>query len=228
MKKVLLTAIAVFAFGFANAQENNSYKPKKESITTEVGLTGGLNNANFDLSTGVLKFRYFLKDDLALRAGFGLGSKKQETITGPDVNPTTTTLKNSNTQINLGVEKHFAGSDRLSTYAGVDLLIGFKGASKNVAEQNGNYQNTTGANGAGAKAGNFFGLRLLTGADYYIAKKVFLGVEIGLDIVTSKDKDIDVETKIGSAVVNSPTLKGASTFQTQTGVVGGVRIGYQF
>lgn len=54
MKKFLLTAAAVFAFGFANAQE--SFKPVKGTLTTEVGVTGGILNTKFDAIGGAAKF----------------------------------------------------------------------------------------------------------------------------------------------------------------------------
>lgn len=232
MKKVLLTAAAVFAFTFANAQEStSSYKPVKGTVTTEVGLTGGLNNANFDLNTGVLKFRYFLKDDLGLRLGFATNSKKTESINNSNPNNVETTIsKNSDFTLNLGVEKHFAGTERLSTYAGADLLIGFRGAKTEYTENNyfynvdggSNFNTTTG--NYDNRAGNYFGLRLLTGADYYIAKKVFLGVEAGLNVITGKDKDIEI-SETGQPNVN---IAGGKNSGITTQVIGGIRIGYQF
>ncbi|GAA4774327.1 MULTISPECIES: outer membrane beta-barrel protein [Flavobacterium] len=230
MKKVLLTAAAVFAFTFANAQEStSSYKPVKGTVTTEVGLTGGLNNANFDLNTGVLKFRYFLKDDLGLRLGFATNSNKTESIDNSNPNNVETTInKNSNFTLNLGVEKHFAGTERLSTYAGADLLLNFKGAKTEYTENN-YFYNVDGANIDNAgnfinNAGTQFGLRLVTGADYYIAKKVFLGVEAGLNILTGKNKDIEI-SETGQPNVN---IAGGKESGITTQVIGGIRIGYQF
>ena len=233
MKKVLLTAAAVFAFGFANAQEGTTtsdYKPTKGTVTTEVGLTGGLNNTDFDLNTGVLKFRYFLKDDLGLRLGFATNSNKTEEIDNSDLTNVATLInKRSDLTLNLGVEKHFAGSDRLSTYAGADLLIGFTGASTEYTENAYSY-NVDGANDSNVSGnftnngGNYFGLRLLTGADYYIAKKVFLGVEAGLNIVTGKNKDIEITETAQPNV----SITGGKNSGISTNVIGGVRIGYQF
>ena len=84
MKKIILTVATIFAFGVVNAQEKSDYKPSKGTVTTEVGLTGGLNNADFNLNTGVLKFRYFLKDDLGLRLGFATNSNKTEDVDNTD------------------------------------------------------------------------------------------------------------------------------------------------
>jgi hypothetical protein len=233
MKKVLLSAIALLSLTFVNAQEEtiSVYKPVKGTIATEVGLTGGLNNANFNLNTGTLKFRYFLKDDMALRLGLGINSNKTENIDNSNVNNVETLInKSSNTLINLGVEKHFAGSERLSTYAGGDLLLGFSGASAEYTENNYSY-NVEGANlfnnltiNNSQRASTDFGFRLFTGADYYIAKKVFIGVEAGINFLTSKEKDIEItETSVPNV-----TVAGGKSAGLSTSIVGGVRIGYQF
>ncbi|MBC5836063.1 outer membrane beta-barrel protein [Flavobacterium sp. F372] len=233
MKKVLFTVAAVMTFGLMNAQEvttTSAYKPVKGTIATEVGLTGGLNNTDFDLNTGVVKFRYFFKDDMALRLGLGINSNKEETVINPDpTNPGTLINKNSNNLVNLGIEKHFAGSDRLSTYAGADLLIGFNGASGEYTENGYSYE-IDGAQidpATGDPVGNAstqFGFRLFTGADYYITKKVFLGVEAGLNFLASSQKDI-VISETGSENENIP---GGKSGGLSTNVVGGVRIGFQF
>lgn len=226
MKKVLLTVAAVMTFGLMSAQEEttSAYKPVKGTIATEVGLVGGLNNADFNLNTGALKFRYFFKDDMALRLGLGVNSNKMEDIN--DAVPTnveTETFKSSNTTLKLGIEKHFAGADRLSTYAGADLLIGFRGASYEFTD------NTTtveidGSNTLGSTAGSSFGLGLFTGADYYITKKVFLGVEAGLNFTSGKDSDITTSVTGAPSV----TTAGNKNSGIATNVVGGVRIGFQF
>ena len=236
MKKIILTFATIFAFGVIGAQEKFDYKPKKGTVSTEVGLTGGLNNANFNLNTGVLKFRYFLKDDLGLRIGFANNSTKiEESDNTVPTNIETITNKAGNFEINLGIEKHFAGSDRLSTYAGADLLIGFGNASIEGSDQSGNsfsvdgganYNNNT--NSFDSRASNGFGVRLLTGADYYIAKKLFLGVEAGLNIVSATLKEISITNNFGSTsttTVDTPERKGSGF---STNVIGGVRIGYQF
>lgn len=225
MKKVLLSIIAIFTFGFMSAQKrlaSQDYKPSKGTVTTEVGLTGGLNNANFNLST--LKFRYFLKENVGLRMGLGIQNETDEAINNANPSNTiTTTDKNSRFQINLGVEKHFEGSDRLSTFVGGDLVISLANQSNEVVQQNGNFNKSRG----GGNAGSAFGVQLLTGADYYIAKKVYLGVEAGLSILTGKGKDVITETRVGN-VTTSSTSTGGSTFDINTQVFGGVRIGYQF
>lgn len=235
MKKILvIAALALVSFANAQTKSTSEYKPSEGTVTTEVGLTGGLNNADFNLNTGVLKFRYFLKDDLGLRLGLATNSSKVESkdATTPS-NVITYTNKTSNFVLNLGVEKHFAGSDRLSTYAGADLLIGFGGAKGDAADQSGNSYSVEGATiniatgNPQGNANNSFGVRLLTGADYYIAKKVYLGVEAGLNILSGKTKEIVETTKAGSTTTTVTTPAGKNSGIT-TNVIGGIRLGFQF
>ena len=106
---------------------------------------------------------------------------------------------------------------------GADLVLSFRNESEDVIQQNGNYVKTSG----GGNAANEFGLQFFTGADYYIAKKVYLGVEAGLSILSGKAKDLVTESRFLSTTT-SVTVEGGSTFNINTQVFGGVRIGYQF
>lgn len=224
MKKVLLTAAAVMTFGLMNAQEEtttSAYKPTEGTIATEVSLNGGLNNANFNLNNSAVKFRYFFKEDLALRAGLGINSNKETTIDNSvPTNVVTDVTTNSNNLVKLGLEKHFAGTERLSTYAGADLLIGFSNSKFERTANNYSYTESN-FNGNGGTA---FGLGLFTGADYYIAKKVFLGVEAGLNFLSGKGKDNTI-SETGNPDIN---VAGGKNSGFSTSVVGGVRIGFQF
>ena len=118
-------------------------------------------------------------------------------------------LKESTTKIGLGfgVEKHFAGTDRLSPYVGGDLLVGFNSSK---VEQ-GSYEE---------KGPNGFrlGVRGVFGADYYFAKNLYLGVEAGLGIFYHNTG----KTEINGTTVND----GSNRFEITPSVVGGVRVGF--
>ena len=80
--------------------------------------------------------------------------------------------------IRPGFEKHMAGTERLSPYCGAEIAITMV-TSKEVKEgANGdgsvNKTTTKGADGSLS-----FGAGLLAGVDYYIAKSLYLGAEIG-------------------------------------------------
>lgn len=253
MKKIItmVALLAISVSGFAQDDSSSEYKPSKGSVTTEVGLTGGLGNSGYNLNqtgsvTGAptLKFRYFYKNNIAFRLGFSAFRSASDT------NPTTITVNTpiptppalftpstsgftSNTffGVNLGVEKHFKGTERLSTFIGADLLIGTR-SSYTEAVNNSTAILSTTTTVKNNNGNSYFGLGLLTGADYYIAKKVYLGVELGLALIRSKNKDRVQNTQTtASGVVSTSevtTSVGGSDFDLTTSLLSGVKIGYQF
>lgn len=247
----ILALLAISYSGFAQDESSSEYKPSKGSVTTEVGLTGGLGNSGFNLNTGasvvgnpMLKFRYFYKNDIAFRLGFSANrtatdSKPTTTTTTspvatpvPAFTPSSESIANSTFfAINLGVEKHFKGSDRLSTFAGADLLFANE-SSYSESTNNTAANSSTVIVDKNNNGGGYLGLSLLTGADYYIAKKVYLGVELGLAFLRFKDKDriLTTTNTVAGAVSTTEitTANDGSTFNLQTRLLSGVRIGYQF
>ena len=251
----ILVAVATFGSG-AFAQD---YKPSKGTVTTEVALTGGLGNSSVNLnnSNGLgapsLKFRYFLKDNIGLRIGFaisrtavkGTPSVTNEATPVAIVPPTsfssTTTTNNSSTFLmSIGAEKHFKGSDRLSTFVGADLVFG---GSKTYKEVNTTATTPTTVGTSVTITKNditlpnrpqsVFGFGLFTGADYYIAKKVYLGIELGLQLLSQNEKDevITTETTLTGTTTLTTTKTTApdkNTFNFDSVMNGGIKIGYQF
>lgn len=248
MKKVLL--LGAFAlFGAMNAQE---YKPEAGKVTTEFGLTGGLGNTSVELPDGnaYFKARYFKTENFAYRLSASVGSSSNTTDIDQYSNRgtanefhTTGKDKTSNTSILLGFgfEKHFAGTDRLSPYIGAEALIGYAG-QKTVADRatvnSGsntsayNYSEETEVKGPNALS---FGVRGVFGADYYFAKKVFLGVEAGLGLMYTSVGKTKTSSSY-SATSGGTTTSGSSSSETPGGssfnitpqVVTGIRIGYVF
>lgn len=229
MKKILFVGALALA-GAVNAQE---IKPTAGDVTAEVGVTGGIINTDFELSNaagkGFFKARYFSTDKLAYRISFGLNTNSDKKdkmgtdMTGKTVNSSSDFL------VGFGLEKHFTGTDRLSPYVGGELLLGFD-SKKNTDETNytnGNYDKTVikGANGFG------FGARGVFGADYYFAKKVFLGVEAGLQLMyTSTGKTVTTsETKTGAVVTTTNTeVPGGNKFNISSQLTAGLRLGFVF
>ena len=188
----MVAALAATSLVAAQAQEE--FKPKAGDVTTDFslfanglfntplslhnggnvpsGITLGSNSLEFKLNpVGVLKGRYFFQDDLALRLSLGLAMPSAKETT----NETAYTLEQkyctSTLFFGLGVEKHFAGTNRLSPYVGAELHLGSYST---------NYQSHR--TDIAGNTGFVFGGGLFLGADYYIAPKVFLGLEAGLNI----------------------------------------------
>ena len=144
-------------------------KPRKKDISAEFALSLKGSDPLFslqsnDLSNGTLgtiKGRYFFSNTLALRGSLGLAVARVE--------QGTQTNEMSALAVDAGVEKHFKGTKRLSPYIGVEL--NFARVDKSV-NQNGGSRETVDA--------QMSGITGLIGADYYIAPKVYVGVEGGL------------------------------------------------
>ncbi len=230
-----------------------NYKPVKGVVTAEFGLSGGLLNSNVNLNNnaGLLRFRYFVKNDIAIRLGFSVTNKSETKnfyapaglpisgLQGSLVN------KNSGITVNLGAEKHFKGSDRLSTYVGADVLLFSNNASEkrentNVAGtafQQGFGGDIKGRNSVGV-AGSGIGFRLVTGAEYYFVKNVYIGAELGFGFQSEKFKAITGQST--TSIVNASFVITSSTTtpidikspgkssEISPSVITGVRVGFQF
>ncbi len=121
MKKVLLSAVALLAFGFANAQEEEKgFGFAKGDVIVEGNLSfNSTNDKNTEVKTNSFQFNpkvgYFLNDKFAIGVELGLGSDKEETAG-------TETDKNSN--FNAGVFGRYYFLDlgkRFKTYAEAGL-----------------------------------------------------------------------------------------------------------
>lgn len=248
MKKVLL--LGAFAlFGAMNAQE---YKPEAGKVTTEFGLTGGLGDTSVQLPDGnaYFKARYFKTENLAYRLSASVGSSSTTTDTDEyssrgTIFETHTTGKDkvssTNILLGFGVEKHFAGTERLSPYIGAEALIGYAGQKKvsdrtevNSGSNTTAYNLTTEKEVKGPNTFSF-GVRGVFGADYYFAKKVFLGVEAGLGLMyasegKTKTSSSNSLTSGGTTTTRSSSSEtpGGRSFNIKPQVVTGIRIGYVF
>jgi hypothetical protein len=162
----------VVCYGQDEAQ--NLYKPDAKKWTAEINFNPF---ASSPVSIAYLRARTFLTKTDALRLGLGLGYKdktpgKGEKATSYEFN------------IRPGYEKHFAGTERLSPYVGFDIDFAYKTSSYSTENNfgSGPFKKIDGAWDAyGTEIGyTRIGANVLVGADYYFAKKMYVGVEFGL------------------------------------------------
>ncbi len=218
MKKFILSVFAVlFALSVVNAQD---FKAQKGNVTADLGLfEGGIlsNNSPVSLNNGMLKGRYFLSNELALRGA--LYTQNRSTTEYPSTDITTKSYIKS-LALSVGIEKHFAGTDRLSPYVGADLGISSSGTGEKTINAADNSKNTeTKGRGSFGINGNLF-----FGADYYIARHLYLGVEAGLALTNTS-------TGKGSTTANGTTTysqKGPSIFSLKADAFGGFKLGFVF
>jgi hypothetical protein len=233
MKKILLVFGLAIAGLAANAQ--SEFKPTKGDVTTEFGLTGGVLNSGFNLNeTGsLLRFRYFTEEKTAVRLGFNLSSNK-ETANAYGANGETGNVKRSETSflLNVGLEKHFTGTERLSTYVGGDVLFGYGNQKDSYSNSNNNFGNPTFVNNVSGEIKGpstlGIGLRAVAGADYYFTKKVFLGVEGGFGFLYQKDGKTTTSTTVGGNTTTNTFESAGNSFSIEPSVITGVRIGFVF
>ena len=201
MKKQLFVFAAALGLStVAMAQETETYKPVQGSQSLEVtfdpGAIFGSNGGNIFALPGLgdanalnqgVKYRTFKKSELlAYRVtalvGFNNFSQSFDAVnaSGDDVE-----LKDKFNewaiQLRPGFEKHFTGTKRLSPYVGLEAILGFGANSYSSEYLNGDDIETItekNMNNNDFLAGFTFGAGALAGFDYYVAKDLYLGLEV--------------------------------------------------
>lgn len=246
MKKLLVIALGACLIGAStNAQVMKQSGGEKNFQVLFAPLGGN------PVSIGGIAFRKFnATGDAAWRVNFFFGLNNETEITGqadtgsfsngggkPELEKNTSTMTFS---IRPGYEKHFAGTDRLSPYVGAELLF----AMTSVTETEDNLvDNRTSSSSPtdwavletekkGDGGNTTFGLNLIAGFDYYIAKSLSLGAEFGFGFSTTSNADIEsesVDLKDGSwTVVEDPTESQGSSMNVGPNVVAQLKLGWLF
>jgi len=215
-------------------------KPTGGTVTAEVGLQGAINNIAI-APIGGARLRYFLGDNLAVRLGLNLQSQSQTDRIFENRDGTGGVGEEKNTfflfGFRPGVEYHFAGGEKLSTFAGAQLILDIASAKTtrtNYAPGVGYTPNFTETVDGQARIGpvtynkgTTFGLGLYSGFDWYFTEKVYLGIEWGLNFTSTSNSDVTTTTSAGG---NTSTRKVAGSKEGGLAVfsVGVLRLGYQF
>jgi hypothetical protein len=240
MKKLILAASLIAASFNAFSQE---YKPVAGDVTAEIGLLGGISFTDVELpsnsfGTPNMKFRYFLADQMAVRVGFNYTSTSEKNKiyeVAPGTGEGSAVIKNSIFALNLGLEKHLAGTERLSTYVGGDLTLQINGASEKgentnngTTFTNGDSYKLKGFNNSGDNGGFGLGLRGVVGAEYYFVEKVYLGAEFGWGFTTFSEAKTKSETTTGGTSTTVETKSTGGDFSILPTMTAGVRLGFRF
>jgi hypothetical protein len=203
--------------GSAASGDNKGFKPESGNVSFEMNFNP-LSAA--PLSINYLRARYFLSSSTALRLGFSLATRS--------VNDN----KSFEWAVLPGIEKHFAGTDRLSPFIGAELAIAGKSSSSSSSTGTGNSQVTTTTKGSWAGGSNrgFFnlGVNLVAGCDIYLSKHFYAGMEagFGFSLLSESDVTTTVIPNGGSSTVTTTT--GGSTFQLGPNYNSAVRLGFIF
>lgn len=231
MKKLILSAalFAGLAFG-ANAQststsDEGAIKPVAGEVTMEANvslLNGGVSLSN---SLNQLRGRYFLSDNMAIRLGINLSYNSD--APRPEVESRTMEFS-----LAPGIEKHFAGTNRLSPYVGADLLFGFKSVHFEDETDRGGGIDRIEIDGSldnGNNRGHFLvGLAGVAGCDFYVARHLYFGYELGLELSSTKLSEVETTTTFDNGRSIKVTSPDESTFNFGPRVRNGIRVGFVF
>lgn len=222
MKKFIL-ALALGSAVVANAQDSE-FKPNAGSNNLEFQFAP-LGGSPIGISG--IRFRRFTTPTSAMRANVFLGINHTSTITQDADNNGAKELKTKETTIDFsvrpGIEKHFSGTDRLSPYVGAEVDLGIRTSSKKQEVQNGT---DVAENKIKNETGAFrFGINAVAGFDFYFAKKLYLGAELGFGVALNTP--LKTKTTSASTTVESKVDKD-NTINFGPNVVSAIRLGYIF
>lgn len=225
MKKVTFITLAfvLFAFAIANAQEE-TLKPAAGDFTAEVEFRPfSASPINLTYFRG----RYFTSNDFAIRTGVNIYYKRQkdEPNDGKDESKQSTLLFG----IYPGIEKHFGDMKRLSPYIGGELGIAFKTSKDTYTSKSGSSVVETVYKGVwsdGSERGYFsLGLNFLVGTDFYISKKLFMGIEMGFGMQTMTDSEVTIEE---TGYPDETYAEKANAMEIGVNFNSAIRLGYSF
>jgi hypothetical protein len=251
MKKIAITfSILIASIVTVNAQ-SDTLKPVKGDWGFTLNITGIINNIAIEnnkdsLGQYNLKARHYLKNDLALRLGFGVNYLKQnyfneDSITVVSTGSSALQAKDSaisrfDFKVSIGIEKHLGSTKRLDPYIGGDLSIIRIGAMKvdanlDITDVTGTYNEKIILQQDG---GFGFGLGGVAGFNYFISKKLSLGVEFGYAFVYTKAggdySGSIVITPVNGSQISDFVSGKAGASQTNIGATstGGIMLSFFF
>jgi hypothetical protein len=245
MKKIVLTIAVVFGMiAVSNAQFKQAAGDK--SFELQFAPLGGS-----PVGINGIQFKSYSSETTALRLNIFVGRTNESKITQQPCDTFTTTgsveqlelrEKNATTEIGLrpGIEKHFAGTDRLSPYVGAELDVAKKWSAKKEESQ---YNGKTGddpkvfVKKTSGKDGYLrLGVNLVAGFDYFFTKKLFIGAEFGFGVSSTFKSKIKVTDKGAEQIAsdNNTTYvkildeKQGGTFNLGPNVNTQIRVGFLF
>ncbi len=248
MKKTLLILASIFATLGAFAQttkidSEQSLKPGAKSLTTELNVNPFNGQISLNNSLNQIKFRYFTSQDVALRFGFNVSridsANNVNNPYGTNSSFNSDEKKSTTIGVNLGVEKHFKGTKRLSPYFGADLSITERSSSENISNNQSTttvtnawyytyFSNNTTITSIQQPGYTRYGLNLFTGFDFYIARHFFFGYEFDYSISKTSWKDISIVSTPSTGVnTGNSSIKNTNT-TFGPNLINGIRLGYSF
>ncbi len=251
--KVLIIALAAFALSLFSVNANaQGFKPTggEKEVSVLFAPLGGS-----PISIGGLSFRKFNPTGTAAwRINLFIGVNNKTTVGSQPIDTGSYftgggkpegDVKSSSMTIGIrpGYEWHFAGTDHLSPYWGVEGNLTLVSASIDSNYVTSNASSSTPAGTAwqtltgttkGKGASTTIGINVVMGCDYYIAKNLSLGVEFGFGFSSTSNPDITYsylgsnKTTGAAEIQNATTQKQGTSFQIGPNAVGQFKLGWSF
>jgi len=242
MKKLFVLALgaSMFIGTVAHAQKQAGGEKNLQVLFAPLGGSpvslNGIAFRKFNAAgTAAWRVNLFIgmsnKTEILEQAGDTVSFPTTACITTFGLNPQAEKRTSSMTlSLRPGYEKHFAGTDRLSPYWGVEALFSLtttKVETDNISTADVTFTNNSTAISApytiytttrkgGSDAGTTLGINLLAGFDYYIAKNLSLGAEFGFGFSTTSTPDLEDQTVQTTTVSTTNTAVPPVTTTTVT------------
>lgn len=167
--------------------------PETGDLGVTVNVTGLISNIavapRADLrGVNTLLLRYVINDQWTFRGGlapfiFNYKENRTDSV-GKDLVEFDSTARRTDISFRPGMEYHFAGGRRLDPYVALDIEFGLvgrfhAGAVTNITDTTGTARFTRTITEDG---GVSFGAKLSAGMNYYVSRKLFVGVEYGMGV----------------------------------------------
>jgi hypothetical protein len=240
MKKIyFLLLLCIITMGI-HAQD--TLKPFNNRWGTELNINPFNGSFSLNNASGQIKLRKFLPDNKAFRLAFTVNylqnNSKEENAYGFNPENTQILKRSFMISVNVGKEKHFSGSGRISPYLGYDIGFGVKRSAESNRSTNtfnkvkGAWQEFTYVNSQYyytnyvERAYWSIGANVVSGLDIYITRDFYLGYEIafGLDYINYSNIEITQEPQVSQPY---PDLDDES-WKFGPKLLNGIRIGYVF
>jgi hypothetical protein len=210
--------------------EAKAQKAVQKDLTIEATLNLQVGGAPINFQISEIRMRYFLKNNIAVRTKFAFGYSNSTdyvyNVINPTIPPFTLKSKSSNFNVALGLEKHFAGTDKLSPYFGGEVGFGLNSNSLNgINTENGQQYLEGGTFTAQSVGGNSFYTGLVFGVDYYFIPSIYIGAELGYGFAIRNYGTRQIWNS-NSAVVVENSLGSGMGFGLEANP--GIRIGIKF
>lgn len=193
-------------------------------ITLEANVNIIGNNVTLSNSLNQIRARYFLSDDLAARLAGHLSFNT-------NVPATDTKTRAIEFSIAPGLEKHFAGTNRLSPYVGAELVLGIRNAHSEFDGPGSSGVEVKGSFGPKDNANRGFflvGLGAVGGFDFYVAKHLYVGYELSMELSNRSYSEIETITTDNAGTVVTTKDEGSSALSFGPNVRNGIRVGFVF